>query len=120
MPAFRMMIQRKQLLEKQAERRLGLAREHAHEDRTAKPESARRQRTSDQPGPEVAKRRALVRDNPDATADDLCAIFDRLDSPVQLPRKWVAAGIKSWVMAYKDPRYRTRIGTMISKDRRAS
>lgn len=66
--------------------------------------------------PEVAKRRSLVKANRDASACDLCQIFDR--ERVPLPYKWQAAGFTSWVRAYKERTYRSRIDVLVSKDRR--
>jgi hypothetical protein len=66
--------------------------------------------------PELAKRRALVKNNPDATASELCEIFDRQRVP--LPPKWQAAGVKSWAVGYRNAQYRSRLDVMISKDRR--
>jgi hypothetical protein len=73
---------------------------------------------SKQVDPEVAKRNAVVRSNSDASTHDLCAIFDR--KRVLLPPKWNEAGIKSWVMGYKNPIYRKRIDVVASKARRKS
>jgi hypothetical protein len=72
-------------------------------------------RVSKAVNPEIAKRRALVQANPDASAYDLCIIFDQQGVP--LPRKWVEAGLKSWVSAYKNSRYQNRLQVLISKDR---
>jgi len=68
--------------------------------------------------PEVAKRRALVKANPDASACDMCEIWDRASVPLR--SKWQAAGFRSWADAYLNPQYRTRIDTLISKDRRSA
>jgi hypothetical protein len=66
--------------------------------------------------PEVAKRAVIVRSNPSASADEMCAIFDRENVP--LPRKWLDAGFSTWIKAYKNSSYRSRIQTLISKNRR--
>jgi hypothetical protein len=68
--------------------------------------------------PEVAKRRALVRSNLSALANEICEIFDR--ERVPFPRRWSDAGFSSWSKAYKHSNYRTRIDTLVSKDRRKS
>lgn len=66
--------------------------------------------------PEVAKRRALVKSNPNAIASEMCQIFDR--EKVPLPPKWQEAGFQSWSKAYKMAKYRSRIDVLISKDKR--
>ena len=66
--------------------------------------------------PEVAKRRALIKANPDVPAREMCEIFDR--EKVPLPLKWQAARIQSWSNAYKDTNYRRRIQVIITKDKR--
>ena len=68
--------------------------------------------------PEVAKRRALVKSNPDAVARGMCEIFDR--NRVPLPPKWQEAGCPSWSKAYKNHSYRKRIDVLISKDRKTN
>jgi hypothetical protein len=68
--------------------------------------------------PEVAKRRSLVRANPDISAQEMCEIFDRQHVP--LPSKWQAAGFSSWASAYKNSNYRRRISVLISKDRQTA
>jgi hypothetical protein len=65
--------------------------------------------------PEVAKRSALVRSNPDTPAEDICKILDR--EKITLPAKWLGAGLQTWTKAYKDRNYRSRIHTLLSKDR---
>jgi len=65
--------------------------------------------------PEVAKRAALVKANPGIPADEMCETFDRENVP--LPTRWHAAGLQSWSRAYKNSDYRSRIYTLISKDR---
>jgi hypothetical protein len=64
---------------------------------------------------EVAKRRAIVMSNPSMTARELCEIFDR--RRVTLPKRWKDAGIDSWTKAYRQKEYRSRVQTLISKDR---
>jgi hypothetical protein len=65
--------------------------------------------------PEVAKRRSLVRSNPNTAAHELCAILDR--NGVRVPFKWQDAGFNEWTKAYKNPEYRSRIDVLVSKDR---
>jgi hypothetical protein len=65
--------------------------------------------------PEVAKRVALVKANPGIPADEVCETLDREHVP--LPAKWLAAGLQTWKKAYKNSDYRSRIDTLISKDR---
>jgi hypothetical protein len=67
--------------------------------------------------PEVAKRRALVRGNPDLEAREMCQLFDH--EYVPLPLKWRGAGFRSWAEAYQGPEIRSRIHVLISKDRRS-
>lgn len=65
--------------------------------------------------PEVAKRAMIVRSNSNVPAAEMCEIFDRYQVP--LPPKWPDAGFHTWSKTYKDPSYRSRIHTLISKDR---
>lgn len=64
---------------------------------------------------EVAKRRAIVRSNPNLSARELCELFDHRQVPV--PRRWKDAGIEWWTKAYHQSRFRGRATTLISKDR---
>ena len=66
--------------------------------------------------PEVAKRAVLVRSNPNSSAEEMCHILDR--EKVPLSAKWLDAGLQTWSKAYKNPGYRGRIHTLISKARR--
>jgi len=66
--------------------------------------------------PEVAKRTALVRSNPNTPANELCEIFDRANVP--LPARWQEAGLTAWSKVYKNSDYRSRIQTLISKAKR--
>lgn len=68
--------------------------------------------------PDVAKRRALVRANPNVSAQEMCEVFDREHVP--LPSKWQGTGLRSWIEAYKSLQYRSRIRVLISKDRRTA
>ena len=64
---------------------------------------------------EVAKRRAIVRSNPNLSAKELCELFDHRQ--VSIPRRWKDAGIEWWTKAYHQRRFRGRIHGLISKDR---
>lgn len=66
-------------------------------------------------GPEIAKRRTIIRQNPSLNASGLCLLFDNLGVP--LPKSMSDAG--GWVKAYRASQYRPRIDTIISKDRKA-
>ncbi len=74
-----------------------------------------KRRRPERSNPEVAKRAALVRSNPNTPAQEMCEIFDRNNVP--LHAKWLDAGFKTWSKAYKDSKYLSRIQTLISKDR---
>lgn len=63
--------------------------------------------------PDVAKRRAIVARNPSKNAADMCKEFDLEGVP--LPSK--CEDKQKWTQAYKDSSCRSRIDTMISKDR---
>jgi hypothetical protein len=63
---------------------------------------------------EVAKRRAIVRSNPNLGARELCELFDHRHAPV--PRRWKDAGIEWWTKAYQS-RFRGRVQNLISRDR---
>jgi len=68
--------------------------------------------------PEVAKRRAIVRQNQTETARGMCGVFD--EAKVPLPSGWQEDfSVQSWEAAYRNPQLRGRIQAMISKDRRA-
>ncbi|PSH05056.1 MAG: hypothetical protein CXZ00_02545 [Acidobacteria bacterium] len=66
------------------------------------------------PQPDVARRRALVQCHRDLNAAHLCAVFDQEGVP--LPEKW--DDVETWAAAYRNPKYRGRIHTLISKDKR--
>lgn len=63
----------------------------------------------------AAKRRAIVKSNPNLSARELCELFDRLRVPV--PRRWKDAEIEWWTKAYHQSRFRSRVQTLISNDR---
>ena len=64
---------------------------------------------------EVAKRRAIVKSNPNLSARELCALFDHRQ--VRVPRRWKDAEIEWWTKAYQQSRFRGRVQGLISKDR---
>jgi hypothetical protein len=80
--------------------------------------SGAKKRTQPRADPEVAKRRSLVKSNPDVSAKEMCEIFDRNNVP--LPRRWQDAGLSSWVVACRNPNYTRRIRVLISKDRQTA
>ncbi len=63
---------------------------------------------------EVAKRRAIVRSNPNLSARELCELFDHRQVPV--PTRWKDAEIEWWTKAYQS-RFRGRVRSIISQDR---
>jgi hypothetical protein len=63
---------------------------------------------------EVAKRRAIIRSNPNLSARELCELFDRRSVPV--PKQWKDAGIEWWTKAYHS-RFRGRVHNLISRNR---
>jgi len=60
----------------------------------------------------LMKRRVIVKQNPEMPADRLCALFDLMGIPA--PLKFHA---KTWTEAYKVPRSRRAILSMLSRDR---
>jgi hypothetical protein len=69
--------------------------------------------------PDVAKRRAIVANNPERSAHDLCGLFD-LDR-VPIPEKWPEQfTVDDWRGAYKNKACRARLHALISIDRRHS
>jgi hypothetical protein len=71
--------------------------------------------TSPNSDPEVAKRRAIIRQNPGVPAQGLCTMFDNTHVP--LPKDW---GVPTWTQAYKDKTYRSRIHVIISKGKKGA
>ncbi len=63
----------------------------------------------------IAKRRAIVKSNPNLSVKELCEIFDQRQ--ISVPRGWKAAGIEWWTKAYHRGRYRGRVWNLVSKDR---
>lgn len=89
-------------------------------EKTAKAEESKSthaavSRRRERDNPEVAKRAVIVRSNSSVTAEEMCQIFDR--EKVPLSAKWLGAGFDTWSKAYKNSVYRSRIHTLISKDR---
>jgi hypothetical protein len=72
-------------------------------------------RRAERGDPEVAKRRALVRSNPNVPAHEMCEVLDTYG--VALPRRYLEAGFRSWRKAYLSKQHRGRIDTLISKDK---
>jgi hypothetical protein len=64
---------------------------------------------------DVAKRRTVVKSNPNLSAKELCKMFDHCQIPV--PRAWKDAGIEWWAKAYHLGRFKVRIHDLVSKDR---
>ena len=64
--------------------------------------------------PDTIKRRAIVKQNPELTAEGLCEMFDFYNIP--LPKKTKEAG--TWVRAYKIPVLRHCIDSLIYRDRK--
>jgi hypothetical protein len=72
-------------------------------------------RKAERGDPEVAKRRALVRSNPNVVAHEMCDLLD--SHSVELPRRYLEAGFRSWRKAYLSKKHRGGIDTLISKDK---
>jgi hypothetical protein len=65
--------------------------------------------------PDVVKRRAIVKQNPELSARRLCGLFD--DERIPLPKSM--QGATSWVSAYtKSKKFRHAIDAMIYRDRK--
>jgi len=64
-------------------------------------------------GPDIVKRRAIVRQNPGLKVAGLCSLFD--DAKIPVPTGWIS---QSWSQTCKNPKYRQRIQVIVSKDRR--
>jgi len=97
-------------------RRLGKERERIILELVSRGAPKPASRKPERGDPDVAARAVLVRSNPGIVAVDMCAIFDRRSLP--LLAKWQERGFKTWSEAYKDSNYRSKIDTLISKDRR--
>ena len=64
--------------------------------------------------PDIARRRMLIKANPNASITEVCEILDRQRVP--LPYTWPGAGFTSWSEAVRNLRYRARIKLLISRD----
>lgn len=64
--------------------------------------------------PDVAKRRAIARNNSGVSAQGLCTLMDEAKIPV--PKNWACYG--SWTQANRQPEYRRRIQVILSKDKK--
>lgn len=63
----------------------------------------------------IAKRRAVVKSNPNLSAKELCEMFDH--HRIAVPKQWKDADIEWWTKAYHQSRFRGRVRNLISKDR---
>ena len=63
----------------------------------------------------IAKRRAIIRSNPNLSARELCELFDHRQVPV--PGRWEDGGIQWWTKAYHRRRFRSLVRRLILKDR---
>ena len=67
--------------------------------------------------PDIVKRRAIIVQNANLSAGDLCKRFDLEGIP--LAENWsVEFEVQTWVKAYKNGKCRSRIDTLISKERK--
>jgi hypothetical protein len=97
------------------ERLASLRRPRAAADTTAPSSRSNRKVTGRDPEGNVARRRALVTNNPDVTAAELCGIFDRAEPPLLVLKSY---GKKFWTDAYRTPGYKGKIDKMIATDRK--
>jgi len=65
--------------------------------------------------PDIAKRRAIVRQNPEARSQGLCQLFDYHNVPP--PSGWVET---TWTQAHRNAKRRKQIQVIISKDKKRS
>lgn len=98
-----------------AEARRYLSVQRAHAAHPGDTQTSAQRKTVKPRDGDVAKRTTIVQNHADATASDLCEMFDT--EKVPLPLKWRVAGFQSWSKTYKDSNYRSRIDVMLSKDR---
>jgi hypothetical protein len=83
---------------------------------TPKKGSVGRAQVPPKSSPEILKRNAIVDQNTNMTAGQLCKQFDF--QRISLPGRWFEqCNVKRWVEAYRIPQLRKRIDTMISKTR---
>ena len=67
---------------------------------------------------DIAKRRAILKLNPNLSVKELCEVFDH--HKIRVPRQWKDAGIECWANAYHQRRFRGRVHSVVSKDRARS
>lgn len=77
-----------------------------------KPQAARNQPSAIDP--DIAKRRAIVKQNPSLRADGICQLFDFHGIP--LPKSMKEA--KGWASAYRTKQHRHAIESLIARDRK--
>jgi hypothetical protein len=72
-----------------------------------------------EPPPSVAIRTAFIQKYPDYPHQKICKILDRELSPRELPETWITEfKVETFSQAYRNPKCRPRVHTMISKARR--
>jgi hypothetical protein len=86
---------------------------------SSKSNKAKRQSKSKAPrgsDPDIVKRREIVKQNRDLSAQGICRLFDERDIP--LTKSVQEAG--SWCKAFKAPLYRHSVESLISRDRKVT
>jgi hypothetical protein len=63
--------------------------------------------------PDIAKRRAIIKQNPESDLPRLCTMFDQANVPT--PKGWIQ---DEWAAACRNAKYRQLIHQIVSKDRR--
>jgi len=107
-------LQELQRQKEQSDKQLAsLRRPRAATDTTATSSRPKREVTGRDPEGNVARRRKLVRNNPWASAAELCQIFHDAKLPVL-----ASFADKSWPELYKTRGYKGKIDPLIAKDRR--
>ncbi len=66
-------------------------------------------------GKDTAERRAIVKENRNLSVRKLYEVFDQRKIPA--PKPWKDAGIEWWTKAYHQRRFRSRVFSIVSKDR---
>jgi hypothetical protein len=66
--------------------------------------------------PDIVRRRFIVAQNRDTEAGGLCSLFDNSSPPIPLPPRMRESG--TWIKAYRIPRYKHAIDSLVSRDRR--
>jgi hypothetical protein len=89
------------------------AQESSKSKRAKRRSKSKASRDSD---PDIIKRRAIVKQNRNLTAQGICRLFDEAHIP--LPKSIREAG--SWSKAFKTPQWRHSIESLISRDRKAT